>query len=150
MRERLLRLALVLTVIAWVLAVTFDETRGSGALFGVAIALSVIALLIALSPARLFATADEARAAVSERDLALLRQAIQEKKDVSFVYTARDGSTTSRRVTPIELFEVGDTPCLGAFCHLRDGERTFVLERVGPVTLEGPVGPREGGSRKTR
>jgi predicted DNA-binding transcriptional regulator YafY len=150
MRERILRLALVLTVIAWVLAVTFRATRGSNAMLGVAITLTLIAVLVALIPARYFETAGAARPALSERDLALLRQAIQEKKDVSFVYRARDGSTTSRRVTPVELFEVGDTPVLGAFCHLRNGERTFVLDRVGPVTLEGPARTRDAGSQEAR
>ena len=144
MRDRLLRLTLVLTVVAWMLSISFNATRGSSAVFALAIALTVLTGIIALSPGRRFGTAIGSRApAVDERELGLLRQAIQEKRDVSFVYTAKDGSTTSRRVTPTEVFDVGETPCLGAFCHLRNGERTFVLERVGAIKLEGQAQARE-------
>ena len=139
MRERVVRLALVLTVVAWVLSYSF-ASRGSNVMLGVAIALTVLTAVLALNPGGRFG-ASGPRPALDERDLALLRRAIQENRDVSFVYTAKDGSTTSRRVTPGELFDVGDTPCLGAFCHLRNGDRTFVLERVGAVTLEGPSSP---------
>jgi predicted DNA-binding transcriptional regulator YafY len=126
-------------------AVIFRATQGSSALFGLAIALTVVTGILALVPGRQFGGAT--RRAMGERDLALIRQAIREKRDVSFVYTARDDSTTTRRVTPIELFDVGDMPCLGAFCHLRNGDRTFVLERVGPITLEGPSRPRAPGAQ---
>jgi predicted DNA-binding transcriptional regulator YafY len=139
MRERLLRPTLVLAVVAWMLAISFYATRGSSAMFALAIALTILTVILALSPGRRFGTVVGSRPDIDERALGLLRQAIQEKRDVSFVYAAKDGSTTSRRVTPTELFDVGETPCLAAFCHLRNGERPFVLERVGSVQLAGPA-----------
>jgi predicted DNA-binding transcriptional regulator YafY len=148
MRERLLRLTLLLTVVAWALAISFRVTQGSNAMFILAVALTVLTGIIALVPERSAPT--EPRAAIGERDLGLLEQAIREKRDVSFTYAARDGSTTTRRVTPNDVFDVGDTPCLSAFCHLRNGERTFVLERVGPITLEGPSQPRDSTRYETR
>ena len=150
MRERLLRLALVLTVVTWALSISFRATRGSNAMFILAIALTVLTGIIALSASKRFGTTGPSSPVLEERELALLRQAIQEKRDVSFVYAAKDGSTTSRRVTPTELFDVGDTACLGAYCHLRQGERTFVLERVGQIKLEGPAQPRDSGIHEAR
>jgi hypothetical protein len=140
-REQLLRPTIVLTVVAWMLSVVLRATPAAGVLLGFAIALTVVTGMIALFPERRRRAGP--RPALDQRELGLLRQAIQEKRDVSFTYQSRDGSATTRRVTPVELFEVGDALCLGAFCHLRNGDRTFVLERVGPIELEGPSQPRD-------
>jgi predicted DNA-binding transcriptional regulator YafY len=148
MRERLLRLTLLLTVVAWAMSIAFYATRGSAAMFALAGALTVLTGVLAFSPGRSSGTATGPRPAVDERELGLLRQAIQEKRDVSFVYAAKDGTTTSRRVTPTELFDVGETPCLAAFCHLRNGDRTFVLERVEAIKLEGPSQAGGAGSQR--
>jgi hypothetical protein len=146
MRERLLRLTLVLTVVAWMLSIGLYATFGSSAMFALALPLTVLTGIIAFTRDR----GSASRPALDERELDVLRQAIREKRDVSFVYRAKDGSTTSRRVTPTEIFDVGDTPCLGAFCHLRNGERTFVLDRVGPIKLEGRSLAKESGPHEVR
>ena len=107
MRERLLRLTLVLMAVAWLLSFIFRGTEAGDVMLGGAITLTILAAAIALVSERRLGGALP-RPALAEHDLAVLRQAIQENRDVSFVYRARDGSTTSRRVTPVELFDVGE------------------------------------------
>jgi HNH endonuclease/WYL domain len=74
--------------------------------------------------------------AISNR-VQLLREAIDLRKDVEFMYQKpTDTSYKKRRVTPYSLTEInhkqgeGQTLCLNGYCHLRRAERSFALKRM--------------------
>lgn len=64
---------------------------------------------------------------------ALLERAVREERQVRLEYYAssRGGVATERVVDP---WEFGDD-LLSGYCHLRSGERTFAVDRIGSVLL---------------
>ncbi|KXA95953.1 hypothetical protein AKJ39_05285, partial [candidate division MSBL1 archaeon SCGC-AAA259J03] len=68
-------------------------------------------------------------------------RAIRENKDISIHYRDRRKRHTSRTITPLELVhnDYDDTTKVIAYCHLRDGKRTFYLERIQNITLRDPT-----------
>jgi predicted DNA-binding transcriptional regulator YafY len=62
--------------------------------------------------------------------LGALRRAIDEHRKVRFAYTRADGTATRRVVRPLGLVFWGGGWTLGGWCELRDGFRTFRLDRM--------------------
>ena len=60
----------------------------------------------------------------------ILEEAIQLKKDVWLRYISRGGEMTERRIEPKEIITHRDYLYLVAFCHLRQDERLFRLDRI--------------------
>lgn len=69
-----------------------------------------------------------------------LSEAIYSGKRVEITYVAKDGERTRRWVTPMQVMGLTDYIYLRAYCHLREGERTFRLDRIVDVR----VGEEEG------
>lgn len=63
----------------------------------------------------------------------IFRRALDEDRQVHLLYypSSRGGAATQRTVDP---WSFADDLLLG-WCHLRSGERTFALDRVGEATL---------------
>lgn len=64
---------------------------------------------------------------------ALLRRALEEERQIRLEYFAssRGGAATERVVDPWTFAD----DLLRGWCHLRDGERTFAVDRIGSVRL---------------
>ncbi|WP_429001056.1 helix-turn-helix transcriptional regulator [Stenotrophomonas maltophilia] len=79
------------------------------------------------------------RSAPLEPVLASIVRAIDEGRAIRFLYTKPGGGAEWRTVTPIELSHVGTNKaspsCLVAYCHKRQGRRTFMLSRISAATL---------------
>ena len=70
----------------------------------------------------------------------LIQRCIDDGVDIKFTYKREDGQISSRTVTPealywgnkeIELSGKKQRVCyLEAFCHLRNDDRTFILDRI--------------------
>jgi hypothetical protein len=61
----------------------------------------------------------------------LVLEAIAGQADTELRYwTARRGEVTHRRITPQRLTWIGEHECLVGYCHLRQAERHFRLDRV--------------------
>jgi len=72
--------------------------------------------------------------AFSQR-IALLEQAIQERKAVHFRYRKWTGEMSTRTVDPSAFKVVGESLCVVGYCHLRNAERTFAVKRMSGVNL---------------
>ena len=75
-----------------------------------------------------------------------LEEAIHSQKPVQIRYLSYWGEETYRVIEPIEVINYGDCVYLTAFCHLRQEQRTFRLDRIleiHPIEKEG----RENGFR---
>ena len=70
---------------------------------------------------------DERRAEIS--------RAVREHRVVSFGYRTPDGEPTTRRVDPSRLLLDGGRWYLQGWCHLREGTRTFLLDRMTDVRV---------------
>ncbi len=64
----------------------------------------------------------------------ILEEAIQLKKDVWLRYVSRGGEVTERMVEPKEIVAYNDYLYLVAYCHLRQDERKFRLDRIVELT----------------
>ena len=60
----------------------------------------------------------------------LLSTALSHKQDVNIRYVSKVGTINSRRITPRYATQHGDTTYLIAFCHLRNQQRTFRVDRI--------------------
>jgi DNA polymerase III epsilon subunit-like protein len=65
-----------------------------------------------------------------------LSEALNAGKRLFLVYVDGSGARTERWVTPEEVTFLGRTPCLVGFCHLRQEQRTFRLDRIVEVRPE--------------
>ncbi|GAB4481557.1 MAG: hypothetical protein OHK0031_03550 [Anaerolineales bacterium] len=65
-----------------------------------------------------------------------LGEAIYGGKRLTLVYIDKDGEQTQRSVTPLQVLGLADYLYLRAFCHLRQGERTFRLDRILQLQVE--------------
>lgn len=83
------------------------------------------------------ATADDGR-------LALLRDALSRGRRVEFDYLNARGEQERRGVDPLRLDSVDNDWYLRGWCHLRQGIRTFRLDRMTEATLtDTPVEPHD-------
>ncbi|MCB0107510.1 MAG: WYL domain-containing protein, partial [Caldilineaceae bacterium] len=80
--------------------------------------------------------------------LATLQQALADNQDVEIRYwSVSSGGPTVRLVSPHRLEDRADTPYLIAYCHLRQAERVFRVDRIETVALvPRPPGGADGGS----
>jgi predicted DNA-binding transcriptional regulator YafY len=72
-----------------------------------------------------------------------LHEAILGIRRVAFAYTREDGAQTRRTVRPLGLFFWSGVWTLVGWCELRDGFRTFRLDRMADLTIGvTPYSPR--------
>jgi predicted DNA-binding transcriptional regulator YafY len=71
---------------------------------------------------------------LSKKVVALLAAAIDEQSDVRIDYVDGKGESSTRTITPIRW----DGPFLLAWCHMREADRQFRVERIKSVS---PVRP---------
>jgi DNA polymerase III epsilon subunit len=69
-----------------------------------------------------------------------LSEAVQSGKRLRITYRDRYGKDTERWVTPIQVTGLSDYIYLQAHCHLRNGERSFRLDRIVDVEIEASHG----------
>lgn len=67
------------------------------------------------------------------RKLAIVRRAVDNQEKLQIQYTAIDGNTTERTIRPLILYFWGKTWTLGAWCELREGFRSFRVDRIDEV-----------------
>jgi DNA polymerase III subunit epsilon len=65
-----------------------------------------------------------------------LGEAIYGGRRLSITYVDQGGKRTTRVITPIQVMGLADYIYLRAFCHLRNSERTFRLDRIVEITME--------------
>lgn len=65
-----------------------------------------------------------------------LGEAIYSGKRMFIRYMDKDGEKTERWVTPLQVIGLADYIYLQAYCHLRDAERSFRLDRIVEVGVE--------------
>ncbi len=65
-----------------------------------------------------------------------LGEAIYSGKRLFITYIDKDGEKTARWVTPLQVIGLADYLYMRAFCHLREGERTFRLDRIVSLSVE--------------
>ena len=70
-------------------------------------------------------------------NLALLRQAIRQRRIAQFDYKDGEGKQTGRRVRPLVIWNLTDGWMFSAWCEFRQDFRTFRLDRMANLTLTG-------------
>jgi DNA polymerase III epsilon subunit family exonuclease len=65
-----------------------------------------------------------------------LGEAIYGGKRMHILYVDKDGGRSERWVTPIKVIGLADYIYLQAYCHLREAERSFRLDRIVEVRVE--------------
>jgi DNA polymerase-3 subunit epsilon len=65
-----------------------------------------------------------------------LGEALQSEKRLRIIYRDRFGEDSERWVTPYQVTGLSDYLYLRAYCHLREAERTFRLDRVVNIAVE--------------
>src|SRR5688572_12959946 len=65
-----------------------------------------------------------------------LSEAIYSGKKLFIKYADKDGETSERWVTPKNVIGLADYIYLQAYCHSREAERTFRLDRILDVSVE--------------
>jgi DNA polymerase III epsilon subunit family exonuclease len=63
-------------------------------------------------------------------------EAIYSGKRLQITYVDNKGEKTQRWVTPIQVMGLADYIYLRAYCHLRNDERTFRLDRITEIRVE--------------
>lgn len=63
-------------------------------------------------------------------------EAIQSGRRVQITYVDKDGERTTRWITPMQVIGLSDYIYLYAYCHLRNGERSFRLDRIVEMQVE--------------
>ena len=72
-----------------------------------------------------------------DADAAVLTQlavAIHANRRAALTYEARSGEVTTREVDPLGLLQHEGRWFLAGYCHLRQGQRLFRVDRIGGVT----------------
>jgi proteasome accessory factor C len=73
--------------------------------------------------------------------IAAIRRAIAERTQLAFDYLDGEGNREHLSVDPLRLESSDDTWYLRAWCHLREGIRTFRLDRISGLAATGePIG----------
>ena len=65
-----------------------------------------------------------------------LSEAIQSGKRLFIQYMDKDGETSERWITPKDVIGLSDYLYLQAYCHTREADRTFRLDRILSVNVE--------------
>lgn len=65
-----------------------------------------------------------------------LGEAIYGGRRVHIIYVDGNGERTSRWITPIRVLGLADYIYLQAYCHLREAERSFRLDRIVDLSVE--------------
>ncbi|RME48310.1 MAG: WYL domain-containing protein [Chloroflexi bacterium] len=65
-----------------------------------------------------------------------LQEAIGQGCSMVLRYQSRDGFVTNRRVDPIRIDERRGTQYLVAYCHLRQAERSFRIDRILEIKID--------------
>lgn len=65
-----------------------------------------------------------------------LSEAINSGKKLFIKYADKDGETSERWITPKDVIGLADYIYLQAYCHSREAERTFRLDRIVSVDVE--------------
>jgi DNA polymerase III epsilon subunit family exonuclease len=65
-----------------------------------------------------------------------LSEAINSRRRLFIKYMDKDGEISERWITPREVIGLADYIYLQAFCHTRNAERTFRLDRIIEVAVE--------------
>jgi predicted DNA-binding transcriptional regulator YafY len=78
-------------------------------------------------------------------NLPALRGAILERRKIHFAYTRRDAASSRRTVRPVGLFFWGYNWTLTAWCELRDDFRSFRVDRIAELALQGETFEPEPG-----
>jgi DNA polymerase III epsilon subunit family exonuclease len=65
-----------------------------------------------------------------------LSEAIQSGKRLFIKYVDKDGEISERWVTPVQVIGLKDYIYLQAYCHSREAERTFRLDRILNVAVQ--------------
>lgn len=77
-------------------------------------------------------------------DLRVLRQAVRENRRLRFGYSDAAGASTSRAVRSLALSFYGPIWLLAGWCELREGFRTFRLDRIRDLEVLESVPPEPG------
>jgi predicted DNA-binding transcriptional regulator YafY len=86
----------------------------------------------------------------AQATLHTLRQATQARQKICAQYTDASGGTTQRILRPLGCFYWGKVWTLAAWCELRDGFRSFRLDRLSNVGLvDGALGRFKDEAGKT-
>jgi len=85
-----------------------------------------------IEKSRLYAPEPQLREEEQER-MALVRRALDELCVLHIVYSDESGADTERDVRPLGLFFWGRTWTLAAWCELRNGFRSFRLDRMQSI-----------------
>ena len=75
--------------------------------------------------------------AKSNKVLNLILDAINRKMMLEICYMDRDGSSTERNISPIQLLQTPHRIYVISYCHLRQDIRNFALERIIKADLTG-------------
>jgi DNA polymerase III subunit epsilon len=70
----------------------------------------------------------------------LIEQAVKERASVKIKYVANDGKQSVRVVEPLKVTLREQATYLVAYCHLKQEERTFRLDRIVELRIEGAAG----------
>jgi len=87
-----------------------------------------------LAETRLFAPATRGGARSADA-LAMVREALVERRRMRFRYENERGDKTERTVRPLGVFFWGKTWTLAAWCEMRTGFRNFRLDRIETATI---------------
>lgn len=66
----------------------------------------------------------------------VVEEALQSKKRLLIRYVDRKGDVSERSITPKQILVLNDALYMVAYCHLRDDERNFRLDRIEHMELE--------------
>jgi DNA polymerase-3 subunit epsilon len=81
-------------------------------------------------------TVDAYRVTPANEHLPLsIQEAFSSRRDLEIGYVDRDGRETRRQVTPLSVMTARDYVYLVAYCHLRQQERQFRLDRIVDICL---------------
>lgn len=84
----------------------------------------------------------QSRVPGADERLSRLRQAIAERRRVRLSYAREDGTSSARDISPVGLYFWGRVWSLGAHCSLRQGWRTFRVDRIEDLKLlKDPIPP---------
>lgn len=64
-----------------------------------------------------------------------LLTALQQGRTLNITYRTGGGDPIPRKILPLEFQHTGGMPRLIAYCYLRNGQRTFYLDRIGELAL---------------
>ncbi|EEA94688.1 YafY family protein [Pseudovibrio sp. JE062] len=68
-------------------------------------------------------------------DVGVLREAIRTQQVVEITYTNASGSTSTRRLCPLVIWNLTDGWMFSAWCELRQDFRTFRFDRIAQLTV---------------